>query len=86
MTEEDFIRSNGHINGGNDLPREFLSKLYHSICKNEIGTTPEQCAGFPEITQKYEEVYQTCIDGFLADAKIPACHHLEDALDDLMHV
>ncbi|KDO83030.1 hypothetical protein CISIN_1g035311mg [Citrus sinensis] len=51
MTEEDFIRSNGHINGGNDLPREFLSKLYHSICKNEIGTTPEQCAGFPEITQ-----------------------------------
>ena len=35
---------------------------------------------------EYEEVYQTCIDGFLADAKIPPCHHLEDALDDLMHV
>ncbi|KAJ6370005.1 hypothetical protein OIU76_028300 [Salix suchowensis] len=40
MTEEDFIRNNRRINGGNDLPREFLSELYHSICKNEIRTTP----------------------------------------------
>ncbi|KAK8924103.1 ARF guanine-nucleotide exchange factor GNOM [Platanthera zijinensis] len=34
MTEEDFIRSN-------DLPREYLSELYHSICKNEIKTIPD---------------------------------------------
>ncbi|MED6191956.1 hypothetical protein PIB30_005432, partial [Stylosanthes scabra] len=132
MTEEDFIRNNRHINGGNDLPREFLSEIYHSICKNEIRTTPEQGVGFPEMTPsrwidlmhkskktapfivsdskayldhdmfaimsgptiaaisvvfdhaEHEEVYQTCTDGFLAVAKISACHHLEDVLDDLV--
>ncbi|OIW14185.1 hypothetical protein TanjilG_21325 [Lupinus angustifolius] len=132
MTEEDFIRNNRHINGGNDLPREFLSEIYHSICKNEIRTTPEQGSGFPEMTPsrwidlmhkskktapfivsdskayldhdmfaimsgptiaaisvvfdhaEHEEVYQTCIDGFLAIAKISACHHLGDVLDDLV--
>ncbi|XP_057948028.1 ARF guanine-nucleotide exchange factor GNOM isoform X2 [Malania oleifera] len=132
MTEDDFIRNNRHINGGNDLPREFLAELYHSICKNEIRTTPEQGAGFPEMTPsrwidlmhkskktaqfivadsrayldhdmfaimsgptiaaisvvfdhvEHEDVYQTCIDGFLAVAKISACHHLEDVLDDLV--
>nr|GMC73260.1 ARF guanine-nucleotide exchange factor GNOM [Ipomoea batatas]GMC77574.1 ARF guanine-nucleotide exchange factor GNOM [Ipomoea batatas] len=132
MTEEDFIRNNRHINGGNDLPREFLTELYHSICSNEIRTTPEQGAGFAEMTPsrwidlmskskktspyivcdsrayldhdmfaimsgptiaaisvvfdhaEHEDVYQTCIDGFLAVAKISACHHLEDVLDDLV--
>ncbi|XAR71276.1 hypothetical protein NMG60_11028462 [Bertholletia excelsa] len=132
MTEEDFIRNNRHINGGNDLPREFLSELYHSICRNEIRTTPEQGLGFHEMTPsrwidlmhkskktapfiladskayldhdmfaimsgptiaaisvvfdhaEHEDVYQTCIDGFLAVAKISACHHLEDVLDDLV--
>lgn len=132
MTEEDFIRNNRHINGGNDLPREFLTELYHSICKNEIRTIPEQGAGFPEMNPsrwidlmhkskksapfivadsralldhdmfaimsgptiaaisvvfdhaEHEDVYQTCIDGFLAVAKISACHHLEDVLDDLV--
>ncbi|KAI4299535.1 hypothetical protein L6164_032986 [Bauhinia variegata] len=132
MTEEDFIRNNRHINDGNDLPREYLTELYHSICKNEIRATPEQGVGFPEMTPsrwidllhkskktapfivsdsrayldhdmfaimsgptiaaisvvfdhaEYEDVYQTCIDGFLAVAKISACHHLEDVLDDLV--
>ncbi|CAI9096540.1 OLC1v1032716C1 [Oldenlandia corymbosa var. corymbosa] len=132
MTEEDFIRNNRLINGGSDLPREFLSELYYSICKNEIRTTPEQGSGFSEMTPsrwidlmhkskksahyivsdsrayldhdmfaimsgptiaaisvvfdhaEHEEVYQTCIDGFLAVAKISACHHLEDVLDDLV--
>ncbi|GAB4829103.1 hypothetical protein Ancab_018766 [Ancistrocladus abbreviatus] len=132
MTEEDFIRNNRLINGGNDLPREFLSELYHSICKNEIRTTPEQGVGLPEMTPsrwidlmhkskktapyiaadsiayldhdmfaimsgptiaaisvvfdhaENEDVLQTCIDGFLAVAKISACHHLEDVLDDLV--
>ncbi|KAL6974259.1 hypothetical protein U1Q18_028440 [Sarracenia purpurea var. burkii] len=132
MTEEDFIRNNRHINGGNDLPRKFLLELYQSICKNEIRTTPEQGDGFPEMTPsrwidvmhkskktapfilsdskpyldhdmftimsgrtiaaisvvfdhaEHEEVYQTCIDGFLAVAKISACHHLEDVLDGLV--
>ncbi|KAJ6683864.1 hypothetical protein OIU85_007550 [Salix viminalis] len=132
MTEEDFIRNNRHINGGSDLPREFLTELYHSICKNEIRTTPEQGFGYPEMTPsrwidlmhkskktapfilsdsrayldhdmfaimsgptiaaisvvfdnaEHDDVYQTCIDGFLAVAKISACHHLEDVLDDLV--
>lgn len=44
MTEEDFLRNNRKINGGNDLPREFLSQLYHSICENEIRMIPEQAA------------------------------------------
>ncbi|KAF3774833.1 ARF guanine-nucleotide exchange factor GNOM [Nymphaea thermarum] len=132
MTEEDFIRNNRTINGGRDLPREFLSDLYHSICKNEIRTTPEQGAGFPEMTPsrwidlmrkskttspyitcdsrafldhdmfaimsgptiaaisvvfehaQHEEVFHMCVEGFLAVAKISACHHLEDVLDDLV--
>lgn len=44
MTEEDFLRNNRKINGGNDLPREFLSQLYHSICENEIRMILEQAA------------------------------------------
>uniref|UniRef100_A0A7N1A1Q1 SEC7 domain-containing protein n=1 Tax=Kalanchoe fedtschenkoi TaxID=63787 RepID=A0A7N1A1Q1_KALFE len=132
MTEEDFIRNNRHINGGSDLPREFLSELYYSICKNEIRTIPDAGSGFPEMNPsrwidlmhkskktapfivaddralldhdmfaimsgptiaaisvvfdhaEYEDVFQTCIDGFLAIAKISACHHLEDVLDDLV--
>ncbi|ERN01475.1 hypothetical protein AMTRI_Chr03g54850 [Amborella trichopoda] len=132
MTEEDFIRNNRHINAGKDLPREFLSDLYQSICKNEIRTSPEQGAGFPEMTPSHwidlmkkskktppyivcdsqafldhdmfaimsgptiaaisvvfdhaeqEEVFQTCVGGFLAVAKISASHHLEDVLDDLV--
>ncbi|KAJ8445497.1 hypothetical protein Cgig2_031310 [Carnegiea gigantea] len=132
MTEEDFIRNNRRINGGNDLPREFLSELYHSICKNAIRTIPDQGARYPEMTPsrwidimhkckksapyivadsrayldrdmfaimagptiaaisvvfdhaEHEEVYQTCIDGFLAVAKISACHPLENVLDDLV--
>lgn len=50
MTEDDFIRNNRRINGGNDLPREYLSELYHSICENEIRMTPEQGVGFPVMT------------------------------------
>ncbi|KAI4307596.1 hypothetical protein L6164_030769 [Bauhinia variegata] len=132
MTEEDFIRNNRRINGGNDLPREYLSELYHSICKNEIRTTPEKGGVFPEMTSsrwiylvnksketspflmsdsrayldhdmfailsgpiiaaisvvfdnaEREEVYQTCMDGFLAVARISACYHLENVLDDLV--
>ncbi|XP_004490870.1 ARF guanine-nucleotide exchange factor GNOM-like [Cicer arietinum] len=132
MTEEDFIRNNRRINGGNDLPREVLSELYHSICKNEIQTTPEQGSSFPEMTPsrwiylthkskntapfivsdrkahldydmfsilsgptvaaisvvfdnaETEEVYQTCMDGFLAVAKVSAYYHLESILDDLV--
>ncbi|KAG8097740.1 hypothetical protein GUJ93_ZPchr0013g35005 [Zizania palustris] len=50
MTEEDFIKNNRNINGGSDLPREMLSELYHSICQNEIKTTPEQGMGYFEMS------------------------------------
>ncbi|KAI3704742.1 hypothetical protein L1987_74969 [Smallanthus sonchifolius] len=49
MTEEDFIRNNRRINGGNDLPHEYLSELYHSICENEIRMIPVQGSDFPAL-------------------------------------
>ncbi|KAF9616848.1 hypothetical protein IFM89_032698 [Coptis chinensis] len=36
MTEEEFIRNNRAINGGKDLPREYLSELFQSIASNAI--------------------------------------------------
>lgn len=132
MTEEDFIRNNRKINGGNDLPREFLSELYRSICENEIQMLPDQGAGIPVMTPsrwislihksekttpfivgdskalldfdmfsilsgptiaaisvvfdhvEQEDVLQSCSVGFLAVAKISACYHLDDVLDDLV--
>ncbi|XP_057976133.1 ARF guanine-nucleotide exchange factor GNL2-like [Malania oleifera] len=36
MTEEEFIRNNRAINGGKDLPREYLSEFFHSISNNAI--------------------------------------------------
>ncbi|XP_047314747.1 ARF guanine-nucleotide exchange factor GNOM-like [Impatiens glandulifera] len=133
MTEEDFIRNNRRINGGNDLPRDYLSELYHSICQNEIRLTSEQGGSLPlmmipsnwiglmhkskQVTPfiscdslahldydmfallsgptiaaisvvfdqvEREDVLQTCVEGFLAVAKIAACYNLEEVLDDLV--
>lgn len=36
MTEEEFIKNNRSINGGNDLPREYLSELFNSIATTAI--------------------------------------------------
>ncbi|KAJ4771535.1 ARF guanine-nucleotide exchange factor GNL2 [Rhynchospora pubera] len=36
MTEEEFIKNNRAINEGLDLPREYLSELFHSISTNAI--------------------------------------------------
>ncbi|KAK9732863.1 hypothetical protein RND81_04G028000 [Saponaria officinalis] len=36
MTEEEFIRNNRAINNGKDLPREYLSELFHSIASHPI--------------------------------------------------
>ncbi|KAK8652507.1 hypothetical protein V6N13_126538 [Hibiscus sabdariffa] len=132
MTEEDFIRNNRLINGGKDLPREYLSELYHSICENEIQMIPDKGDGFPMMVLsrwinvilkskesapficcdsrshldrdmfaiisgptiaaisvvfdqvEQEDVLQTCMDGFLAIAKISAHYHFGDMLDDLV--
>lgn len=36
MTEEEFIKNNRAINGGQDLPRDYLHSLFISIATNEI--------------------------------------------------
>eukprot|EP00898_Chlorokybus_atmophyticus_P000253 jgi/Chlat1/1228/Chrsp115S01684 len=41
MTMEEFIRNNRQINAGQDLPRDMLEELYHSIAKNEIKISSE---------------------------------------------
>ncbi|KAL1538735.1 ARF guanine-nucleotide exchange factor GNOM-like [Salvia divinorum] len=132
MSEEDFIRNNREINGGNDLPRDFLSELYHSICENEIRTGPDQGGSVVTLTRSHwiglahrakhtspyivsdsgshldydmfailsgpaiaaisvvldhaedEDVSQSCIDGFLAIAKLSASYNLGEVLDDLV--
>ncbi|KAH6804976.1 sec7 domain-containing protein [Perilla frutescens var. frutescens] len=101
MTEEDFIRNNRHINGGNDLPREWIDLMHKSkktspyiVADSRTYLDHDMFAimSGPTIVAisvvfdhaEYEDVYQTCIDGFLAVAKISACHHLEDVLDDLV--
>ncbi|KAL6551575.1 hypothetical protein OROGR_007729 [Orobanche gracilis] len=132
MSEEDFVRNNRKINGGNDLPRDLLCELYHSICENEIRMVPDQsgtasalsrshwiglihkvkhtsafilsdsgsqldydlfaiCSG-PAIAAisvvfdhaEQEDTLQSCIDGFLAIAKLSASYNLGEVLDDLV--
>ncbi|KAJ3697483.1 hypothetical protein LUZ61_001188 [Rhynchospora tenuis] len=138
MTEEDFIRNNRRINGGSDLPREYLSEMYFSICRNEIRTMPADPGagsgvGIPEMTlsrwldimakgnkaspyikcdcsqaildrdmfaimagpavaaisvvfdyTEHSRVLSSCIDGFMAVAKLAASYHTEEALNDLV--
>lgn len=36
MTKSQFINNNRGIDGGKDLPTEFLEDLYDKICTNEI--------------------------------------------------
>lgn len=131
MTEDEFIRNNRLINGGSDLPREYLSDLYHSICDKEICFTDKGAAYMVMTSSRWldlidkskktdpfivsdskayldqdmfavisdptvaaisvvfdlaeeEDVYQTCINGFLDVAKVSACYHFENILDDLM--
>ncbi|CAI9109752.1 OLC1v1009632C1 [Oldenlandia corymbosa var. corymbosa] len=132
MTEEDFIRNNRRINGGNDLPRDYLSELYHKICENEIRMVPEPAAAASAVTRSHwiglvhrskqaapyifcdfgphldydmfailsgqaiaaisvvfdhvdqENILQTCIDGYLAVAKLSASYSFIETLDDLV--
>ncbi|KGN60625.1 ARF guanine-nucleotide exchange factor GNL2 [Cucumis sativus] len=41
MTEDEFIRNNREINAGKDLPRDYLSELFHSISNNAIILSPQ---------------------------------------------
>ncbi|KAF2932575.1 ARF guanine-nucleotide exchange factor GNL2 [Oryza sativa Japonica Group] len=49
MSEDDFIRNNRAINAGKDLPREYLSELFHSISGNAI-TVFSQASAAAEMT------------------------------------
>ncbi|KAL7141011.1 hypothetical protein ABFS83_08G025900 [Erythranthe nasuta] len=132
MSEEDFIRNNRNINGGNDLPRDFLSELYHSISENEIRMVPDQGGASGVLTRSHwlglthkakqtspyivsdsgshldydmfailsgpaiaaisvvfdhaeqDYVLQSCIDGYLAIAKLSASYNFGEVLDDLV--
>ena len=41
MTCTEFIRNNRGINGGDNLPQDFLTSLYENISKNEIKISTE---------------------------------------------
>eukprot|EP00250_Pteridium_aquilinum_P019517 c24462_g1_i2 orf=823-4416(-) len=49
MSEEAFIRNNRSINGGQDLPRDYLSNLYQSILRNEIKMSYDSGTGMAEM-------------------------------------
>lgn len=50
MTEDDFIRNLRKINDGQDLPRQMLAELYHSIVHNEIRISYVSEAGVANMT------------------------------------
>ncbi|XP_012700213.1 ARF guanine-nucleotide exchange factor GNL2 [Setaria italica] len=50
MSEEDFIRNNRAINDKKDLPREYLSELFHSISSNAITVFSSSAAAAAEMT------------------------------------
>ncbi|KAK3133959.1 hypothetical protein QOZ80_6AG0543280 [Eleusine coracana subsp. coracana] len=50
MSEEDFIRNNRAINDRKDLPREYLSELFHSIASNAITVFSTTAAAAVEMT------------------------------------
>ena len=45
MTKPDFLKNNREINGGEDLPEEFLSQIFDDIVNNEIRMKDEVEAG-----------------------------------------
>ncbi|KAG7985328.1 hypothetical protein I3843_03G020100 [Carya illinoinensis] len=96
MTDEDFIRNNRKINGGKDLPCEFLSELYYSISENEIQMIPDQSVGFPvmasscwiNVMHKSKKTSSFIVCDSKSSlpmiSKIAACYHLDVVLDDLV--
>jgi len=44
MTKEEFVRNNRGINDNNDLPREYLEKLYESVATNPISLPEDEDA------------------------------------------
>ncbi|KAE8714154.1 ARF guanine-nucleotide exchange factor GNL2 [Hibiscus syriacus] len=94
MTEEEFIRNNRAINGGQDLPREYLSELFHSISNNTITlfgqagpvemnpSSGSTLLAFLEHADE-DEMLHECIEGLISLARI-AQYRLADTLDELV--
>ena len=66
MTSEQFVRNNRGINGGDDLPSDFLQDLYNQIKDEQIQVRRE----LGEFMKKHEhEDFRTVWDGMLAKNK-----------------
>ncbi len=79
MTCEEFIRNNRGINGGADLPHQFLRELYVSISQNEIRISADQQAsglvlGSPVLwTDLAQQAQSPRGTFFTAEGKSPTC-------------
>jgi hypothetical protein len=76
MTCEEFIRNNRGINGGVDLPHDFLRELYTSISQNEIRISADQQAagamlGSPVLWTDLAQQAQSPRARFMAAASMP---------------
>ncbi|XP_023536934.1 ARF guanine-nucleotide exchange factor GNL2 [Cucurbita pepo subsp. pepo] len=56
MTEDEFIRNNREINAGKDLPRDYLSELFHSISNHAIILSPQSGLQFDMNPSKWVEL------------------------------
>lgn len=50
MTCSEFIRNNRGINGGDNLPQDFLTSLYDNISRNEIKISTEAAANTADVS------------------------------------
>uniref|UniRef100_R7WDK0 Uncharacterized protein n=1 Tax=Aegilops tauschii TaxID=37682 RepID=R7WDK0_AEGTA len=56
MSEDDFIRNNRAINSGKDLPREYLSELFHSIAVNAITMFSQGATNVEMTTSRWADI------------------------------
>ncbi|KQK09492.1 ARF guanine-nucleotide exchange factor GNL2 [Brachypodium distachyon] len=56
MSEDDFIRNNRAINSGKDLPREYLSELFHSIASNAITMFSQSVTSIEMTTSRWGDL------------------------------
>ncbi|KAF2314132.1 hypothetical protein GH714_023031 [Hevea brasiliensis] len=96
VTVDEFIRNNRAINGGQDLPREYLSELFQSIATNVItlfgqsglvemnpaGPSVAALSSFFEHADE-DEMLHECIGCLISVARITQ-YDLDDILDELV--
>lgn len=64
MTMDEFVRNNRGINGGQDLPREYLAELYTNINKHQI-QMQHDVSDFMDVNNSAIDRYSTQWDGVL---------------------